>query len=191
MKIAILGWGSLIWNPGNLGIDKNEGKNGWFDDGPMLPIEFARISKGPRLTLVILPGSEEVKTLYAISNLKKLEQAISNLRERESCNIKSIGVYNKLEKSFSDTKFPFKKNIETWMERQKEIEAILWTDLPGNFQEKTGLKLSEENAITYLNSVLSSELAEAENYIRRTPTIVETPIRKIIEQKLGWNPIIT
>lgn len=48
MAIAILGWGSLIWCPGNLRI-----RGPWRHDGPVLPIEFARISADGRLTLVV------------------------------------------------------------------------------------------------------------------------------------------
>ena len=48
MKIAVLGWGSLIWNKGNLRLTTN-----WTDGGPILPIEFSRISDDGRLTLVI------------------------------------------------------------------------------------------------------------------------------------------
>jgi len=48
MKIAVLAWGSLFWNPGDLRIaDKFE------PTGPRLPIEFCRISSDGRLTLVI------------------------------------------------------------------------------------------------------------------------------------------
>ncbi len=50
MKIAILGWGSLLWQPKDLQFDKGIG---WSENGPMLPVEFARISKDGRLTLVI------------------------------------------------------------------------------------------------------------------------------------------
>lgn len=39
MKIVVLGWGSLIWNPGDLKINSE-----WQKDGPTLPIEFARVS---------------------------------------------------------------------------------------------------------------------------------------------------
>jgi 1-acyl-sn-glycerol-3-phosphate acyltransferase len=50
MRIAVLGWGSLIWSPGNLKIDRE-----WHEDGPFLPIEFARVSQDGRLTLVLFP----------------------------------------------------------------------------------------------------------------------------------------
>ena len=38
-RVAILGWGSLLWKPETL---HNQGK--WRSDGPWLPIEFARTS---------------------------------------------------------------------------------------------------------------------------------------------------
>ena len=61
MKIAILGWGSLIWNPRILKVAGD-----WTLDGPTLPIEFSRISDNDRLTLVIdeMDGTELV-TRYA------------------------------------------------------------------------------------------------------------------------------
>lgn len=40
-QIAIIGWGSLVWDPRDLPIESP-----WHDDGPELPIEFARISSG-------------------------------------------------------------------------------------------------------------------------------------------------
>lgn len=49
MRIAVLGWGSLVWCPSELDIS-----TGWRE-GPALPIEFARESKGSRVTLVLVP----------------------------------------------------------------------------------------------------------------------------------------
>jgi len=50
MRIAVLGWGSLIWKP-----DKPAISAPWHANGPLLPIEFARISLDGRLTLVLCP----------------------------------------------------------------------------------------------------------------------------------------
>ncbi|MHB2268110.1 hypothetical protein [Pseudaminobacter salicylatoxidans] len=48
MRIAVLAWGSLVWDRQKLAIADD------FDpSGPQLPVEFCRISGGGRLTLVI------------------------------------------------------------------------------------------------------------------------------------------
>ncbi len=61
MKIAYLGWGSLIWDPGMLPISGD-----WKPGGPVLPIEFSRISDNGRLTLVIDDvNGVPIETLYA------------------------------------------------------------------------------------------------------------------------------
>lgn len=85
MNIAILGWGSLIWCPGSLRI-----KTRWRLDGPRLPIEFARISRDGRLTLVIHPSSDDQPTYWAVSELTTLDAARKNLRERESAGLADI-----------------------------------------------------------------------------------------------------
>ena len=92
MKIAILGWGSLIWLPKDLKFDTN---SGWKENGPVLPIEFARISKDGRLTLVITPNGTDVPTLYAVSSFDSLDLAVLNLAVREGSGRKSIGYYDK------------------------------------------------------------------------------------------------
>ena len=91
MKIAILGWGSLIWDKRDLPIVGD-----WQKDGPKLWIEFSRISrKGERagcLTLVIDERSEEESiSLYAVSPRTDLAKAIADLQEREGTSQNDIG----------------------------------------------------------------------------------------------------
>ncbi len=81
MKIACLGWGSLIWNPESLLIIRE-----WFQDGPILPIEFARQSNDGRLTLVITENAQPVRTLWALMATTDLEIAKKSLLFREKIN---------------------------------------------------------------------------------------------------------
>lgn len=106
-RVAILGWGSLIWDPGVL---KKEGD--FVQGGPTLPIAFSRVSSDGRLTLVIDPVSDaenrkpknpagrDVETWYATSSFQSIAGAIDNLREREGTTRGNIGFVNLADKTF-------------------------------------------------------------------------------------------
>lgn len=78
VKIACLGWGSLIWDPRNL-----DGQEEWHRDGPRLPVEFVRQSSNGRLTLVIFERATDVTTLWVEVSKNNLDEAVKNLGERE------------------------------------------------------------------------------------------------------------
>lgn len=84
MKIACIGWGSLIWSPRNLLIQRK-----WHSDGPLLPIEFARQSKDGRITLVITEGANLVRTLWALMVTDNLQEAKQSLGIREGSTVRS------------------------------------------------------------------------------------------------------
>ena len=184
MKIAILGWGSLIWQPQELKFDANIG---WKENGPVLPIEFARISKDGRLTLVITPNGTDVPTLYAVSSFDSLDLAVLNLAVREGSGRMSIGSYNKSKDEFSPIDFSFKENIKNWIQTT-DFDAVIWTNLPEklNLENVTKTKNDPDGRINYLQNLKGNQSALAEEYIRNTPKQIATKYRNKIIKILGW-----
>ena len=184
MKIAVLGWGSLRWDRRNLCIDGE-----WHDDGPELPIEFARISTDGRLTLVLCKGAENVQTLWACSGLKNLEDAISNLQKREGdTKEEHIGYFEVDSGKCRCNVIPeIADSIKDWA-KGKNLDAVIWTDLPTNFE----LPFTEKNVIAYLRCLKDQgNEKNAEEYIRKAPCQIRTRMRQVIEKKLGWTPVST
>jgi len=189
MRIAILGWGSLIWDSRSLKIDGSIGNNGWYSDGPYLPIEFARISNDGRLTLVIRNGVKDQQVLYSISLYKDLDEAVLDLAVREGCGKNKIGKYLKEKNEVTPINFIHKEKIANWIEPKQEIDAVIWTNLSSSFKDKIGLDLSETNAVNYLTHLTVEVQAKAEEYIRKAPVQIDTKIRNEIEDKLNWTSI--
>jgi hypothetical protein len=179
-KIACIGWGSLIWDAQNLLI-----KREWFKDGPILPIEFARQSIGGRITLVITPEAEPVKTLWALMATDDLEEAKESLRIRENTTNENIKCVEKDTQSNDETE----KLIIEWLAKT-ELDAAIWTNLPPKYEneEKT---LAEEEVITYLKGLDINKQKLAEEYIRKTPKQIDTNYRRRIEKEFGWTYIDT
>lgn len=189
MKIAILGWGSLIWKPKREPVALNLAGDRWFSDGPELPVEFARISRDGRLTLVLFPGRKKVPVLLAMMAPDNLEEAIDNLREVEGIPVSSndVGYLNLQTEERQSRVADIADEISRWA-KMKKVEAVIWTDLPPKFQVVTGTEFTEENAIIYLNNLPDDSKKKAEEYIRKAPRQIRTGLRSAIEEKLGWFP---
>lgn len=188
MRIAVIGWGSLVPDPRGLNIDTTHGEVGWFPDGPSLPIEFARISRGNRLTLVINPGSREVTTYWAVMASDSISDAIANLREREGRPPEDrIGCYNFRDRSTSGiVSDSVKIAVESWGEERK-LDAAIWTALEPNFRERTSqllgkeLNLSLEGIERFLKKLSLAEFRDVRNYITSAPRATTTELRGGIE----------
>ncbi len=189
MKIAILAWGSLIWQPKDLFFDK---EFGWKEDGPILPIEFARISKDGRLTLVITQNGTLISTYYTLSKYETLDEAILNLAVREGSLKKRIGSYDKSKNEFSRKVF-FEEIIKIWI-NEKDFDAVIWTNLEENWDIKNEHSeivetIKSAERIEYLKSLKGNASALAEEYIRKTPVQIKTKYRAKIEEELNWKSI--
>jgi len=180
MRIVLLGWGSLIWSPNGLPIVGD-----WHPGGPVLPIEFSRVSQDGRLTLVIdeLNGTE-VCTRYALSPRTDLKDAVEDLMRRECTVPDCIGFVDLANGTTNQIYSSITKQIRDWP-RRSGVDAVIWTALKSNFEERTAEQFAVERAITYLQSLRGSERENAFNYIRKAPEEVNTSLRRALDE-LGF-----
>ncbi len=181
-SVVILGWGSLIWNFDGLKIISD-----WQKEGPFLPIEFARISMDGKLTLVIKQNSKKVPVLWNLMEFDDLQQAREDLRIREKTpTIENIGFVNlKDDTSHSLNNEHIINDIKKWA-KINEFDAVIWTDLPENFETKLNKPFSLQNIIDYFNSKKQSEIFEKiKEYILKTPKQIETTLRNDLENYIN------
>lgn len=192
MKIACLGWGSLIRDPGDLPLASL-----WFKDGPLLPIEFARRSDNDRITLVIVPDDPTiacVRSLWALMALGELESAKQTLADRETRRKvkpqdipRFVGFWSEAGTSGQD----YADGIGEWA-FEKGLDAVVWTTLPPRFENKPGQKPTADQVISFLKDLKERSYEKwkgAEEYIREAPRQIDTEYRRRIETEFGWSPI--
>jgi hypothetical protein len=175
MTIACLGWGSLVWDSRELPIQRH-----WFEDGPLIPVEFLRQSADNRVTLVLAPGLPLVRTLWAIMDVADLAAAKEALRRREGTSRDHPHIASWTTGDAEPTLFP----LAEWASA-KHIRSVIWTALPPKIGgvERTP---SEADILEHLRSLRGAERDNAERYIRRAPPQIDTPIRRAIEAEFGW-----
>lgn len=178
MLIGCLGWGSLIWDPRELPVH-----NKWFEDGPFLPIEFARQSQDGRLTLVILPDGHRARSLWTKFSVERVDEAREALRKREGTSLENIGVWRSEDSNESNP-----VEIGCWA-RTKGLDAVVWTALPPKFNGKNNVIPSIEEAIEYLKNLSYEKRRFAEEYIQKAPRQIDTPFRRRFEQEFSWTPL--
>jgi len=157
-----------------------------------LKIEFSRISKDGRLTLVIDPMSGvEIQTYYGISARTDLEEAIEDLRLRENTTKPYIGrvVRDPKDEETSD-RFCGHEEVQKWL-LNTSFDAAVWTALNPNFLERRHLAFSPESAIAYLQSLSKERRITALNYVRSVPNETSTPARKAILKAFGLTNLQT
>jgi len=188
MKTAVLAWGPLVWDPRELRLAAE-----FVPNGPLLPIEFCRVSMDGRLTLAVDETYGALcKTFSAPSALENLDAAIENLREREG--MRSAGEVGFVELASG-------RQSETAIERHPQAvatiaawtqangyDAAIWTARASNFEEwgKGGEPFSVTAALRYLEALEKSDAARfslALDHIRSAPIEVQTPVRDEVQER--------
>lgn len=174
--IACLGWGSLIWDSRELPIQRN-----WFDDGPLIHVEFARKSQDGRITLVLAPTESPVRSLWAVMDATDIATAREALKKREGCNSNAIGSWTIGEPSPT-----LVLGLPEWAQA-RSIDAVVWTTLPPKFANRNAVP-TEKDVINYLSQLTGAVRDTAERYVRYAPRQIDTAYRRRIEAVLHWTP---
>ncbi len=180
MKIACIGWGSLIWRPDGLKI-----QNKWFEDGPLLQIEFARQSDNDRITLIIDNHKETrpVRTLWTLMTTENLDEGKLSLRDREGTVDKNI--HSVLTNEVTEDQV--KTIIKNWL-LVKGLDAAIWTGI--SYGKKTNSsRPTVDYVINHLKGLEYEKRKVAEEYIRKVPRQIDTIYRRRIEMELGWTSV--
>jgi len=190
-RIAILGWGSLLWNPGNL---KNERK--WHSDGPWLPIEFARTSnleekkdRRPYLSLVIYAHAGLVRTYWDMSLLTEMADACLDLQKREGCSIDEIACLPKGTTAWSSATPGLEGRIQEWLDSHRSaVDAVIWTNLGWKFAGAS--RFTAEDGMKWLRSLREARKHDTcEEYIRKAPSQTDTCLRRQAREEFEWTDI--
>lgn len=178
--IACLGWGSLVWNPEALPIQRH-----WFEDGPFIRADFLRQSRNGRVTLVLHESATLVRSLWAAMDSEDLARAVSALRKREDIPEKNEGKH--IGRWNGGKSPPCIPQLAEWAQ-VRNVDAVVWTALEPTFENPHTGDIAERVS-EYLGTLTGAVRDDAERYVRLAPRQIDTPIRRKIEAELGWNSL--
>ena len=179
-RFVCLGWGSLIWEPGDLPISHE-----WREDGPKMPLEFARKSNDGRMTLVVCKQGTVCPTLWNTLSSTSLEEARDALAKREGLpsnkNAAFWTCYGASGHHGSDL-------VEAWANKLG-FAGVVWTGLPPKspVTDQNNDHPSIEDVISHLSGLTGHSANRAEEYVRRAPDQIATAYRTRLVEEFGWD----
>lgn len=183
-RIAILGWGSLIWDLESLAPHTT---GDWLmEHGPRLPMEFSRISPKRKMGLVVcLDPLHGVGCVTHVMRSSKhdIDDVINDLAARERAPLNLIGAAHG---NHSKGRMPEVCAVVTNWCNTNGWDGAVWTDLEPNFTHHTRQAFTLQAGLAYLKTLPPENLTEAYRYIQSAPAQTRTPMRAALENDLWW-----
>lgn len=177
-RIACLGWGSLVWDPRELPIQRQ-----WFTDGPFVRVEFVRQSDNGRMTLVLEASAPPVRSLWAVMDDTDIDVAREALRKREGMSkSRAAEIRGWSRGAVSPELIP---DLSEWADSHG-VEGVVWTGLPSKFNGVEEYTPAIREVLDYLRTLTGPRRDMAERYVRCAPPQIDTPYRRSIEAELQW-----
>ena len=186
-KIAVIGWGSLIWDLDNLTPFVT---GDWMmAGGPSLPFEFTRVSPKRKMGLAVCldyAHGDLCATNAILSVREDIHEAAEDLRARERAqSIDYIGLIHPATGARRSSIPEVADIFADWCAMSGAAGAV-WTDLGGNFEQDRGLPFTVPDAIAYLKTLQGDSLIEAVRYIQYAPKATNTPLRRALASDDWW-----
>ncbi|SEA29433.1 hypothetical protein [Rubrimonas cliftonensis] len=185
-RVAVIGWGSLIWDLDDLAPHV---AGEWaLGGGPALPLEFSRISPKRAMSLVVVidPDCGAPCPTSAIASVRRdVAQAAADLGRRERARDPAhIGAWCARRGLLSGAQAAGGA-VASWCGLTGAAGAV-WTDLPRNFEAETGTPFTVEAGLAYLRRLGPESLAVARLYIGSAPHGTDTPLRRALAGCDWW-----
>ena len=159
----------------------------WRDDGPSLPLEFARVSADGRVTLVVCRNavvSRSFWNLLATTDLKKAKRMLADREGISETGMKySIAYWSKTERS----KHWEASAVGDWA-ISEGISSVVWTGLKSGFPDARGIVPTYDKLLQHLEALEVEACERARLYIRNTPAQIKTSYRPRFERDLQIKP---
>lgn len=186
-RIAVIGWGSLIWDLDNLAPFVT---GDWMmATGPALPFEFTRVSPKRKMGLAVCldyVNGDRCPTNAILSIRDDIDEAAEDLRARERARIIDyIGLIHPASGARRSSIPEVADIFEVWC-RETGAAGAVWTDLGGNFEEDRGRPFTVQAAIDYLKTLEGDSLIEAVRYIEYAPVATDTALRRALAADDWW-----
>ena len=188
--IACIGWGSLVWDPRSLPL-----RGTWHNDGPSLPVEFARESgtrPGKRcVSLVICADVPRVQTCWALLDVSDIKKAQDELGQRGFKEAKPDWIETNIgfwDEASGTSPYMEAETISAWA-AERNLTGAVWTSLPCGFRRSRGTMPTVQAVIAYLEALEAVDRPGAEKYVRSAPRQIDTPYRRAIAKALGWTSL--
>ena len=179
MKIAIVGWGYLIWDRRSLDVAPE-----WLPDGPLLPVEFARFATPPRLLPVLVEDAPLQPTFWTLSQKQSVLAAAADLAVREGVGTHDIGHWSREESMRPPA--GFEAVVARWAE-SKGLDGAVWRAVEPNLPDRSPGFPSEQQRLEFLRGLVATgQEQDAREYFERMPAQIRTPFQSLVERELGW-----
>ena len=182
-RIALIAFDSVVKLPKNL----KSLIAGWKNGGPILPVEFSRISNDGRLTPVIdARNGTHIQTMFTVLKVKDLNRAITEVAKQQGITNNNRVGYLDIPRQIVNADCWARHEdacrvIVDWAKKNK-FSAVVWNGLGVKFKDAIGVSFSPQAAVNSLNSLKPNKRRAALKYIKSVPKFVDTRFRNALNE---------